>query len=81
MWGPAADADDALVLVALRTHLSLCTECIATKVSITTFRVDQAAGRLAVEETAGWLGRATRVTTRAARCEACLKDAVVHRLG
>ena len=64
------DVDAPLVMAALVDGATLCSDCIARKARISSFRVDDAARRLA-----GTLA----VTSEAGRCQSCRVRAVVHR--
>jgi hypothetical protein len=67
----ASDLDDALIAAAL-TKVALCGDCIARKVGVPVSRLNGTLDRLTLS---------VKVTNGVARCDACLKQTVVHRLG
>ena len=72
MSEPTSDPDAELVKSTLSGRVTLCTDCIARRIRIGTFRVEDAAQRLS----------ATRVViSEVGRCETCRVRALVHRLG
>jgi hypothetical protein len=67
----SSDVDGPL-LASLITDASLCGDCIARKAGIPRWRVDDAMSRV---------GRVIQTIAAISRCDACLKETVVHRLG
>ena len=63
---------DVAEIVGLITTASLCDDCIATKTGIEARQVPKVLNQAA---------RLFEVRTRPGRCDACLKQTVVHRLG
>jgi hypothetical protein len=68
----SSDDLDAPLLASLIRDAVLCGDCLARKTGVPRWRVDDAARRIAEK---------VEITTEFGRCEACLRDAVVHRLG
>ena len=67
-----SDDLDAPSLVTLIAEVSMCGDCIARKSGVPLSRVDDMLKRVR---------ESFRITTTIARCGACLKQTVVHRLG
>ena len=67
----ASDADGALITTIV-SGASVCVPCIAKRVDLKPAHVDSA---LLV------LGKSLKITARMGRCDACLKQTVVHHLG
>jgi hypothetical protein len=63
---------DAMAVAALITNVSLCDDCVAKRVGLPARRVPSVVNQIA---------ETLIVTTQAGRCDACLRQTVVHRLG
>jgi hypothetical protein len=63
----ASDVDEPLVASTLNSS-ALCAECIARKTGLAVTRIDE-------------VTLAMHTSAKVARCNACLKQTVVHRLG
>ena len=68
--GVRSAQDIDLVRAVLLPRAALCLECISRKASLARARTEEALMRMS----------AVDVVTTVARCDACLKEAVVHRL-
>jgi hypothetical protein len=62
---------DRPTIVSLITDAALCGDCISRKTRIPRGRLDDALR---------WIADTVAITSRAGRCDACRKDAVVHRI-
>lgn len=66
------DDVDASLIIGLIIEVSVCGDCIARKAGVPRVQVDDTLKRLT---------RTVNITTTVARCDACLNQTVVHRLG
>ena len=60
-----------MAVAALIPNVSLCDECVAKRVGLPARRIPRVVNQIA---------EALIVTTQAGRCDACLRQTVVHRL-
>ena len=63
---------DAAEITALISTATLCADCLAQKIGVDVRRVREVLNQVAESVT---------ITTRPGRCDSCLKQTVVHRLG
>ena len=62
---------DASVIASVLSGASVCAECIARKTGLTVAQVDETLRQIA----------ATFAMAKVSRCDACLEETLVHRLG